>query len=279
MKKNKVFLPSLAALIIAAIVYIMMYKPLTSDIKGVKEDLEVAELEYSIKQRRIDTIASLEEEAKKMTDNSVPQFYGETPQEELIVKINDLCAASEVRVLEINYGGLSEFNLEAVETQEDEAGSEEGEADEAESSEIEADTAESENPEQESTQTEATNEVLLYGHMFTVKFAGTFEQILSMLKSIDDNDKKIVNSGIEVDKELNLNSQFPEELTSSYSDVNFDELIVDEDILSCQMELIFFQLEGMEKYVVKDYNILEEEPREKSTSESPFDIYIDESLN
>ena len=282
MKKNKVILPALACLVLAVLVYIMIYRPVTADVEAMKEELEMAELEYSIKQGRIETIASLDKEAKRMADNSAAGFYGETPQEELIVKINDLCTAAEVRVLEINYGGLSEFTLHPAENQAGEAEPEEPEADPAESGEtaeseeIEADSAESEEAEQGSAQTEVTDEELIYGDIFTVKFAGTYEQILSILNAIDNNDKKIVNAGIEIETELSVTSELPEELTSRYPDVNFDELIVEEGVLSCQMELIFFQLEGMEEYVIKDYNILEAEPREKSTSESPFDIYENE---
>jgi len=262
----------------AAIVYIMIYKPLTSDIEIIKTDLEMAELEYSTKQKRIDTITLLDKEAKKMIENSNYQFYGETPQEELIVKINDLCTASEVRVLEISYSGLSEFNLEAAETEAAQAEPKESGEDTAESEIAQADTAESEESKTQDAQTETPDESLLYGDIFTVKFAGTFEQILSILNSIDNNDKKIVNAGIEINTELDVTSQVPEELTSRYPDVDFDELMIEEGVLSCQMQLIFFQLKGMEEYVVHDYNILEEEPREKSILESPFDVYIDESL-
>lgn len=278
MQKKIVIVPSLICLVMAAIVYIMIYKPLTSDIEIIKTDLEMAELEYSTKQKRIDTITLLNKEAKKMIENSNYQFYGETPQEELIVKINDLCAASEVRVLEISYSGLSEFNLEAAENEAAEAEPKESGEDTAESETAQADTAESEESETQDAQTETPDESLLYGDIFTVKFAGTFEQILSILNSIDNNDKKIVNAGIEINTELDVTSQVPEELTSRYPDVNFDELMIEEGVLSCQMQLIFFQLKGMEEYVVHDYNILEEEPREKSILESPFDVYIDESL-
>jgi len=277
-QKKIVIVPSLICLVMAAIVYIMIYKPLTSDIEIIKTDLEMAELEYSTKQKRIDTITLLNKEAKKMIENSNYQFYGETPQEELIVKINDLCAASEVRVLEISYSGLSEFNLEAAENEAAEAEPKESGEDTAESETAQADTAESEESETQDAQTETPDESLLYGDIFTVKFAGTFEQILSILNSIDNNDKKIVNAGIEINTELDVTSQVPEELTSRYPDVNFDELMIEEGVLSCQMQLIFFQLKGMEEYVVHDYNILEEEPREKSILESPFDVYIDESL-
>lgn len=278
MQKKIVIVPSLICLVMAAIVYIMIYKPLTSDIEIIKTDLEMAELEYSTKQKRIDTITLLNKEAKKMIENSNYQFYGETPQEELIVKINDLCAASEVRVLEISYSGLSEFNLEAAENEAAEAEPKESGEDTAESETAQADTAESEESETQDAQTETPDESLLYGDIFTVKFAGTFEQILSILNSIDNNDKKIVNAGIEINTELDVTSQVPEELTSRYPDVNFDELMIEEGVLSCQMQLIFFQLKGMEEYVAHDYNILEEEPREKSILESPFDVYIDESL-
>jgi len=277
-QKKIVIVPSLICLVMAAIVYIMIYKPLTSDIEIIKTDLEMAELEYSTKQKRIDTITLLNKEAKKMIENSNYQFYGETPQEELIVKINDLCAASEVRVLEISYSGLSEFNLEAAENEAAEAEPKESGEDTAESETAQADTAESEESETQDAQTETPDESLLYGDIFTVKFAGTFEQILSILNSIDNNDKKIVNAGIEINTELDVTSQVPEELTSRYPDVNFDELMIEEGVLSCQMQLIFFQLKGMEEYVAHDYNILEEEPREKSILESPFDVYIDESL-
>lgn len=286
MQKNRVTLPGLACLVLAVIGYIMIYKPLISDIEATKMDLEMVELEYSTKQKRIDTAVASEQEIKNLIKKTASQFYGEIPQEEIIVKINDLCTAAELRVLKISYSGLSEFELEPEKTDEDGSESEESKADmTAEESETdttaeepETDTTASQESESESTREEEPDKTVFYGDVFTVKFAGTFEQILAVLNSIDNNDKKIVNQGMEINKELDTTSEVPEELPSMYPDVDFEGLILEEQVLSCQIELIFFHLEEMEEYVIDDYNILEAEPREKSSLESPFDVYADESL-
>jgi len=255
-KKKIIIILRLIFAVGTVMIYLMLYKPLISDIGIMKEDFELVKSEYEAKQIKLGTLKATEEKLgilEEEIERMVSRYYGKTAQEELIVKIYDFCRESQVRLLELKYNGAKEFTIETPAVEETEENAEESLA-------------------------ENIEENTIYGESFSVSFAGTYEEILKMLNLIDKNEKIIVNMGLEINIELNTTTNIPEELKAANPGVDFEAMMNQEGELSCQVELIFFQVEGLEAFVENDDNILKKEPQEKSTSENPFAVYIDELL-
>lgn len=264
-KKQIMKLLSLMLILGIGVVYLKFYKPLAADINMLSEDLDIIELEYTVRQNRIGTLGALGEQintAEEGIKKLVPLFYNNTSQEDLIVKINSLCEDSEVRLLEIEYSGRSEFQI--VETTAETTVEAPSETDFF----TETITA-------ESTQTENSP---LYGDVFSVTFVADYKKIMKMLHLIDTNEKIIVNSRLEISTDVNANSYVSEELATAFPNVDFQKITLEEGALTCKIQIVFFQTENLEKYEKSENSILEEMPREKSTSENPFEKYVDEVL-
>lgn len=260
-KKQMIMILSFILIAGFGVVYLMLYKPLVTDIETLREDLEITELEYVIRQNRIETLGALGgkiDTAKEEIEKFIPLFYSDTTQEDLIAKINSLCENSEVRLLGIDYSGTSEFQIVQKTTD----------------SAFEMETF----SEAGATGLVQAEDIPLYGDVFGVTFVGSYEKIRNMLNLIDTNEKIIVNSGLEVSTDITVTSYVNEEFTTAYPDTDFQKIMLEEGALTCKIQIVFFQTVGLEGYSIRESSILEEAPREKSTSGDPFREYINEAL-
>ena len=251
-KKRVMMMMNLIFMAGVIIVYLILCKPLAADIETLSADLEIIKMEYTAKQNRIETLKSLEEKintAKAEIENLSPLFYSDMDQEDLIVIINSLCKASEVRLLEIDYSGTSEYQS----------------AEAAATIEAEEDGADS------------VKDFSLYGDVFAVTFTGTYEKIINMLHLIDSNEKIIVNSGLEISKDISASSYVLEGHNMVSPREDLQKIILKDGTMTCKIHIVFFQMENAEGYDTGERSILEEE-RERLTIEDPFKKYMDKGL-
>lgn len=254
-KRDKQLLIVLLIFGIVALYYQFVYLEQSSKLKELYDEKTSKELKLIEMRGKVAKLPAIDrelEEEKKDILPLVQKYLGDVNQEDLILMINDFESKSSIKIKEVSFSEVDDFDLVSKEetVKNETTTSEQAQGNTDESSQATTDTSDTDQEKVNLDNIKMTNT--------EINFRGSYADISKFIKILDESSKSIVSNKLSIKKsEAGEGS----ELAASSNP---------QDYVEGSLNLQFFRVYSVEKYAPTKESILVKNPVKKTNKTSPF---------
>ena len=247
-KRDKQLLIVLLIFGIVALYYQFVYLEQSSKLKELYDEKTSKELKLIEMRGKVAKLPAIDGELEEEKKDILPlaqKYLGDVNQEDLILMINDFESKSSIKIKEVSFSEVDDFDLVSKEetVKNETTTSEQTQGNTDESSQATTDTSDTD--QEKVTNTE-------------INFRGSYADISKFIQILDESSKSIVSNKLSIKKsEAGEGS----ELAASSNP---------QDYVEGSLNLQFFRVYSVEKYAPTKESILVKNPVKKTNKTSPF---------